>query len=165
MNYDIEQKKRESSAIRQAFAECFPLVDERDLPSAAVHIRNFLCSRIRHEVELGTRHFTSRVVRVLCEISPPKNYVEDMARIVVNKAKEAEQLADKVKALQAELQAVRAELGDLKKQHLNLSQPGGQTHGDEDRGQTTEATAHQAGGSEDGGQGAVSDQGDDGGQE
>ena len=78
-DYDVEREKRKSEEIRGAFREMFPLVDESDLPWAACQIKAFLRDRIRKEVEAGVFHFQSRVTRVLCEVSPPKSHVEDMA--------------------------------------------------------------------------------------
>lgn len=94
MDYDIEKEKRHSHEIRKVFREMFPLCAEHDLPWAACHIPGFLQKRIALEIEEGTKWFVRRVTGVLCEISPPKNHVEDMARIVVEQAKRAEQLED-----------------------------------------------------------------------
>lgn len=103
MTYDIEASKRETSELKRAFAELFPLVDERDLPRTPSHIKDFLRKRIEFEVERGVFHFQSRVVRILCEISPPKTHVEDMARIVVNQAKETDTLHERCNTLSERL--------------------------------------------------------------
>lgn len=87
MDYDVEREKRKSEEIRIAFREIFPLAAENDLPWAACQIKGFLRKRIEEEVAEGIFHFRACVVRILCEVSPPKSYVEDMARIVVEKAK------------------------------------------------------------------------------
>lgn len=87
MSYDLERERQKEQDIRKAFRECFPLAYEGDLPWAACHIRGFLKDRIEIEVREGVQHFVSRVTRVLCEISPPKTHIEDMARIVVEEAK------------------------------------------------------------------------------
>lgn len=85
--YDIEREKRNNEEIRKAFREMFPLASDHDLPWAACHIKDFLRGRIEQEVHEGIFHFQQRVVRVLCEVSPPKTHVEDMCRIVVDEAK------------------------------------------------------------------------------
>jgi hypothetical protein len=99
MDYDIERAKQNEAEIRKAFAEIFPLCNEKDLPWAACHIKGFLRDRIRREVEEGMSWFQHRVVRVLCEISPPKTHVEDMARICVEQAKRAAELEKENKDL------------------------------------------------------------------
>jgi hypothetical protein len=109
--YDVEKSKRESSELRAAFAEIFPLANEQDLPWAPCQIKAFLHDRIRREVESGAFHFTARVVKVLCEVSPPKTHVEDMARIAVEECKtaraQAEQLRERVKMLEQKLAEAR----------------------------------------------------------
>lgn len=90
MDYDIEREKQKSEEIRQVFREIFPLVSEFDLPWAAGHIKSFLQRRIAAEIQEGTFHFTSSIVGVLCEVSPPKTHVVDMARICVNAVKTAQ---------------------------------------------------------------------------
>ena len=106
-NYDVEREKQESADIRKAFRECFPLAAENDLPWAACQIKGFLRERIKREVEEGTRHFTSRVVRVLCDISPPKTHVEDMARIVVNEAKKVPDMESEIKYLKEQIEKLK----------------------------------------------------------
>lgn len=103
MNYDVEREKRKSEEIRKVFREMFPLVNEDDLPSAPGHIKPFLAERIKREVADGTQYFTSRVVRILCEVSPPKNHVEDMARICVEQAKTAPTLEERCQKLSEQL--------------------------------------------------------------
>lgn len=90
----LECGRKHEKELKEVFSKVFPLADEKDLPWATCHIDRFLRERVAKEVELGTRFFTSRVVKVLCEVSPPKAHVEDMARIVVDKAKEAERNAE-----------------------------------------------------------------------
>ncbi len=87
MDYDVEREKRKSEEIRVAFREIFPLASENDLPWAACQIKGFLRKRIEDEVSEGIFHFRAAVLRILCEVAPPKSHVEDMARIVVEKAK------------------------------------------------------------------------------
>lgn len=89
MDYDIERKKQESTDLRKAFRELFPLAAEHDLPWAPCHIKRFLRDRISQECADRIFHFQSRVCRILCEVSPPKTHVEDMCRIVVEEAKQA----------------------------------------------------------------------------
>ena len=95
MDYDVERSKQEQAELRKAFRELFPLAGESDLPWAACHIKQFLRDRISIECAERIFHFQSRVVRILCEVSPPKTHVEDMCRIVVEEAKKARQ--DRVK--------------------------------------------------------------------
>lgn len=97
--YDVEQSKKESAEIKAAFAKMFPLCDERDLPWAICHIEEFLKKRIAHEINQGAFRRESGIVEVLCEVSPPKNHVVDMARIVVEQAKEAAGFAKQVQEL------------------------------------------------------------------
>lgn len=85
--YDVEQSKKDSAEIKAAFAKMFPLCDDRDLPWAICHIEAFLKRRIQHEVNEGAFHRESQVIKVLCEVSPLKTHVVDMARIVVDEAK------------------------------------------------------------------------------
>lgn len=91
MDYDVERERQASTELRKAFRELFPLAGENDLPWAACHIKQFLRDRIEQETVERVHHFTMRVVRILCEVSPPKTHVEDMARIVVEEAKRARQ--------------------------------------------------------------------------
>lgn len=91
------------SELKAAMQALFPLAEERDLPWAACHLQNFLKARIDLEVAEKVRHFTSRVVRVLCEVSPPKQHVDDMARIAVNKAHESDMLLQRVDELKLKL--------------------------------------------------------------
>lgn len=86
--------------IKDEFRKLFPLVDERDLPWYPTHIAEFLKKRIAFEVEQQVFWFQSRVVKVLCEVSPPKTYVEDMARIVVDKAKKADELEARIRKIE-----------------------------------------------------------------
>lgn len=113
-NYDIERERQKSEEIRKAFREIFPLADENDLPWAACHIKDFLRQRIKREVQEGTHRFVSRVCRVLCEISPPKTHVEDMARIVVEAAKEGRRHANDVVRLKEQIAKLTAERDRLK---------------------------------------------------
>lgn len=87
-----EKCRAVEQATKDVFQKMFPLASEHDLPWYPSHIPDFLEKRIELEFEERTKHFTRRVCRILCEISPPKIHVEDMARIVVEKAKEAERL-------------------------------------------------------------------------
>lgn len=107
MNYDIEREKHKSEELRKVFREMFPLVNEHHLPWTAVHIRSFLTERIAQEIDQGTKYFTRAVVRILCEVSPPKTHIEDMARICVEEAK-------KVPALEQLIEDLRAELAKCK---------------------------------------------------
>ncbi len=109
MDYDVEREKRKSEEIRIAFRELFPLAGENDLPWAACHIKEFLRDRISLECSERIFHFQSRVVRVLCEIAPPKTHVEDMARMVVEEAKEARRLKPELERLK-EIKAERDEM-------------------------------------------------------
>lgn len=97
MSYDIEVSKGVEKELKKAFAEAFPLCDEHDLPWAGCQVKEFLQKRIALEVEEGVRWFTQRVVQVLCEVSPPKRHVDDMARIVVNKALATERVEEQLK--------------------------------------------------------------------
>lgn len=103
MDYDVEREKRKSEDIRKVFRELFPLAAEEDLPWAPAHIKQFLRNRIRKEVEEGVHHFTTRVVRVLCEVSPPKTHVDDMARIAVDQAKASKQWEIKASSYKEEM--------------------------------------------------------------
>lgn len=115
----IETTRKLEAEMKLAFATMFPLCSEHELPRAACHIEGFLKKRIAIEVEQATRHFTTSVVKVLCEISPPKTHVCDMARIVVQEAERAKQLEDSLRRLvtckpaEQPLDAVRRELRDL----------------------------------------------------
>lgn len=97
MTYDIEREKRETAEIRKAMKECFPLADENHLPWAASQIKEFLRDRIKREVAEGVFNFQASVVRILCEVAPPKTHVEDMARICVTQAEEVPRLRDALK--------------------------------------------------------------------
>lgn len=112
MDYDIEREKQKSTEIRAVFREMFPLTVETDLPWAAAQIPGFLKKRIELEVERGTFHWTSDIVRVLCEISPPKTHAVDMARNCVNAAKEA----------QRELEMLRAKYESLERKADRLEE-------------------------------------------
>ena len=83
------------------------------MPGASHFAKSAICrgQRAKLRISCGTAShwkssrvsntFQSRVVKVLCEVSPPKQYVEDMARIVVNQAKEyakMQAMADEMKA-------------------------------------------------------------------
>lgn len=103
MDYDVEREKQSQSELRKAFRDIFPLASEHDLPWAPCHIKGFLRDRIRREAEERVFHFHARVVHVLCEVSPPKTHVEDMARIVVEKAKEADRLKVQVDRLMEQI--------------------------------------------------------------
>ncbi len=73
--------------LKETFGKLFPLVPERDLPWAVCQIPRFLKKRVEFEVEQDTAHFVSEVCRILCEATPPKTHVQDMARNVVDQAK------------------------------------------------------------------------------
>lgn len=88
MDYDLERSRHEEEELRKVFREMFPLSSEHDLPWAPCHIKQFLRDRINQEASDRIFHYQSRIVRILCEISPPKTHVEDMCRIVVEEAKE-----------------------------------------------------------------------------
>lgn len=88
-SYDVERSKQESAELRKVFREMFPLAPEHDLPWAACHIREFLKTRIEIEISEGTQHYTSRVARILCEVTRPRTHIEDMVRAVVEIAKKA----------------------------------------------------------------------------
>lgn len=87
MSYDLEREKQKSEEIRKAFREMFPLAYEHDLPWAACQIKAFLLKKIEEEVADRVIHFQRRIASILCEVSPPKTHMEDMARIVVDDAK------------------------------------------------------------------------------
>lgn len=110
MDYDVERSKQAAEEIRVAFRAMFPLAAEHDLPWAACQIQEFLRDRIRREVEEGVFHFQSRVVRVLCEISRPKTHVEDMARIVVDEAKKARELASQLESTKKQNEQLKEKL-------------------------------------------------------
>jgi len=92
MDYDVERSKQASEEIRKAFREIFPLTFEHDLPWAACHIKDFLRNRIEQEAAERVHHWQHGIVKVLCEVSPPKTHAVDMARIVVEKAKKADEM-------------------------------------------------------------------------
>jgi Asp-tRNA(Asn)/Glu-tRNA(Gln) amidotransferase C subunit len=112
LSYDIERSKRETTDLQAAFREIFPLAGDFDLPRAPCHIKDFLRQRIEYETAERTFHFVSQVTRVLCEVSPPKTHVVDMARIVVDKAKESIRAKEQLENL-AELQKDRAEMAQV----------------------------------------------------
>lgn len=112
MSYDIERAKRETTDLQAAFREIFPLAGDFDLPMAPCHIKDFLRQRIEYETAERTFHAFSRVVKVLCEVSPPKTHLVDMARIVVDKAKESIRAKEQLENL-AELQKDRAEMAQV----------------------------------------------------
>ena len=114
MDYDIEREKRKTEELHKAFRAIFPLASDNDLPSSASQISAFLKGRIEFEVEKATSQFTSRVVRILCEVSPPKTHVEDMARIVVNQAKESLSFKEKADKLALALFDLDKEISILK---------------------------------------------------
>ncbi len=97
MTYDTEIGKKLERDMITGFKAAFPLADERDLPRTGNQIKPFLKDRIDLEVKEGIRNFQSRVVRILCEVSEPKNHVEDMARIVVNEANKVHSLSEQLK--------------------------------------------------------------------
>lgn len=113
MTYDIEREKQATAEIRKAMAECFPLANENDLPWAPSQIKAFLRDRIKREVDEGIFHFQARVTRVLCEVSPPKSHVEDMARICVEQAKEMPRLKEALKVVQEREHKWRQRIGWL----------------------------------------------------
>jgi hypothetical protein len=115
MDYDLEREKRKSEEVRKVFREMFPLTNENDLPWAVCQIPEFLKKRIDQEVADGVCWFQQRVCRVLCEVSPPKTHVEDMARIVVEKAKELERAKESLRDLKA-ITKERNEMLDLFRQ-------------------------------------------------
>lgn len=126
MQYDSEASKKFDRELVSGFKHAFPLVDERDLPRTPAQIKQFLAERVATEVKEGIRSFQSRIVRVLCEVSEPKNHVEDMARIVVNEAMKVpglnEQLrkkADEVRLLMGRLEWLS---GRLKTLHPEISE-------------------------------------------
>jgi hypothetical protein len=104
----MSEFKSESEDVKGAFKEIFPLADEKDLPWSASQIKGFLRDRIRWEVEEGMFHFQSRVVKILCEISPPKTHIEDMCRIVVTEAEKYRQMVPALARAEAERDAWRA---------------------------------------------------------
>jgi rRNA maturation endonuclease Nob1 len=85
--------------LQKAFGKLFPLCPVAQLPRKAEDIERFLKKRIPLEVEESTLHMVRQVSKVLCEISPPKSYLVDMARIVTDKAKEAERHEETIKGL------------------------------------------------------------------
>ena len=107
-----ESYKREQE-LKRAFAEIFPLANDRDLPWAACQIGNFLKKRIALEVGEQTRHFTTRVVKILCEQSPPRSTVEDMAREVVCKAAVSERHKEALHAQVLECQKLKERAEEL----------------------------------------------------
>lgn len=107
MNYDIEREKQKTTEIRNAMRECFPLCNEDDLPSAASQIKGFLRDRIQREVEEGVFNWQSQIVRVLCEVSPPKSHAVDMARFVVEQAKESASLAATIRKAEEEIRRLK----------------------------------------------------------
>src|ERR1700724_503405 len=106
MDYDAEREKQKSEEIRRIFREIFPLCQEEDLPWAACHIKDFLRNRIKHEVQEQTEGFTCDIARVLCEVTPPKSWMIDMVRIVVNE----------LKSSRSDIKREREKVEDLKKQ-------------------------------------------------
>jgi hypothetical protein len=116
VDYDIERAKQEQAEIRKAFREIFPLAAESDLPWAASHIKNFLRDRIKREVQEGVFHFQSAIVRVLCEISPPKTHVVDMARIVVEAARDGRRFQEQLESVKKERDELRDALRERIKQ-------------------------------------------------
>lgn len=83
---------KELDPLVAAFKKVFPLADERDLPNSPARIPRFLEIRVKLEVDEATLYFQHRVVQILCEVTHPKHHVEDMARAVVELAKEAKTL-------------------------------------------------------------------------
>ena len=115
MSYDIETAKRESTERQAAFREIFPLAGDFDLPRTPSQIKQFLRDRINQETDERVFHFVSQVTRVLCEVSPPKTHLVDMARIVVEKAKESIRAKPKLEAL-AELESDRENMAEVIRQ-------------------------------------------------
>jgi hypothetical protein len=105
----IETSRKYEAEIKKAFTELFPLADDRDLPSYPSHIPDFLKKRLALEVEERCRHLTSRIVRILCEVTHPKTHIEDMVRAAVEKAKATERV-------EVERDRVKLELVEAKRQ-------------------------------------------------
>jgi hypothetical protein len=94
-----EESQKLERELKAAFAYLYPLASEHDLPWAPCHIADFLRKRIEHEVHQRTESFTRRILTILCEVAPNKTHIEDMVRIVVERAKASEKLKDSHKAL------------------------------------------------------------------
>lgn len=98
-----DESRKFESELKAACKEMFPLAEDRDLPWAACQLRRFLEGRIAAEVENRVQGFTERVIKVLIEISPLKQYPEDMARIVVDRAKQSQRLEKEIEVLREKL--------------------------------------------------------------
>ncbi len=104
----MDTADRYEREIKELFGRMFPLVPVRDLPTVPNHIPSFIEKRISQEVEWQTQHFTTQVVKVLCEVTHPKTHVADMARLVVNKV----QMLDRLRS------AMLAECNQYLKLHI-----------------------------------------------
>jgi len=108
-NFDELRAVQERSEIRKVFRMMFPLAWEADLPSRPGEIPAFLREKLEQEARDRVTHFQQRIVRILCEIAPPKSHMEDMARIVVEEAKKYREAREKYERL-AQITAERDEM-------------------------------------------------------
>lgn len=82
-----EESLKFEKELKAAFARLYPLAREADLPWAACQIERFLKRRLELELERNTAGYAQEIGSVLLEASHPKPHLVDMARIVVERAK------------------------------------------------------------------------------
>lgn len=86
----------ERGLVKEAMQKCFPLCNENNLPWAISQLPSFLKERIEFEIKRGMKHFESSVVKIICEVAPPKTYLVDMCHIAVDKAKATDKIQDEL---------------------------------------------------------------------
>lgn len=102
------------NGLQKEFTKLFPLAPVETLPAKADEIGAFLAKRIPLEVEAANLHMVRQVGRVLCEISPPKTHLVDMARIVVEHARERDHYFNDAKNLRVINERLKAEADELR---------------------------------------------------
>ena len=105
----------------EAFAETFPLADERRCPAKPDQVKPFLADRIRNEVEHATLDLTAALVRELCQVSPPKDDVVVMAKNAVAKAKAADAWEQRARELKAEVDELKTKLDEAERESNALA--------------------------------------------
>lgn len=77
--------------LNEALKKMFPFASEDSIPTYPQGLQQFLEDRLDFELDKRVHGFTAAITRILCEVTRPKTHVQDMVRIVVEKAKLADE--------------------------------------------------------------------------